>query len=361
MLTHWSYVILALTHRYDVAWNAKEREGIIELLGVWLYFISCSPHADMIQQHPLWHVSKIFTIKTTQVTCNWKIGTLHRARQIPVSDSPGLVKLPVVQVDLEKFFSKSYIFCIEKCKILEVGQVKIYGYVEARLLCCIITSWQKTLSTLLTLCVSNPSVNVGISGLPAQRPVMPNFDISFVVSLNELLNKQAMLMIWDAIVVMWCHCFVCCIMMTSQNGNTFHITGPLWGWPVDSPHKGQWRGALMFSLISVSTNGWANNRDAGDLRSHHAHYNITVMCNISKNESFKKSEECAKQAMQLWGMFTWDNWSKKIFNWKLASEPRFFFLTVFQWLSEENQCRVQCRCKAVQFITILPSALRWQQ
>ena len=32
--------------------------------------------------------------------------------------------------------------------------------------------------------------------------------------------------------------------------------------PVDSPHKGQWRGALMFCLICAWTNGWANNRDA---------------------------------------------------------------------------------------------------
>ena len=31
------------------------------------------------------------------------------------------------------------------------------------------------------------------------------------------------------------------------------------------PHKGQWHGALMFSLICAWTNGWANNRDAGDL------------------------------------------------------------------------------------------------
>ena len=28
--------------------------------------------------------------------------------------------------------------------------------------------------------------------------------------------------------------------------------------PVDSPHKGQWRRALMFSLICAWTNGWAN-------------------------------------------------------------------------------------------------------
>ena len=47
--------------------------------------------------------------------------------------------------------------------------------------------------------------------------------------------------------------------------------------PVKSPHKGQWRGALMFPLICAWINGWVNNRYAGDLRHHHAHYDITIM------------------------------------------------------------------------------------
>ena len=45
--------------------------------------------------------------------------------------------------------------------------------------------------------------------------------------------------------------------------------------PVNSPHKGQWRWALMFSLICVWINGWVNNREAGDLR--RTHYGVTVM------------------------------------------------------------------------------------
>ena len=51
----------------------------------------------------------------------------------------------------------------------------------------------------------------------------------------------------------------------------------IYGSPVDSPHKGQWRRALIFSLIWAWTNGWSNNRDASDLKRHRAHYNITVM------------------------------------------------------------------------------------
>ena len=62
-------------------------------------------------------------------------------------------------------------------------------------------------------------------------------------------------------------------IMTSSNGN----------WPLNSqvtgefPHKGQWRGVLMFSLICVCINSWVNNGEAGDLRCHHTHYDIIVM------------------------------------------------------------------------------------
>ena len=43
------------------------------------------------------------------------------------------------------------------------------------------------------------------------------------------------------------------------------------------PHKGQWRSALMFSLICVWINGWVNNHEAGDLRRYRAHYDVTAM------------------------------------------------------------------------------------
>ena len=47
--------------------------------------------------------------------------------------------------------------------------------------------------------------------------------------------------------------------------------------PVNFPHKGQWRGALMFSLIYAWINDWVNNREAGDLRRQHGHYDVIVM------------------------------------------------------------------------------------
>ena len=47
--------------------------------------------------------------------------------------------------------------------------------------------------------------------------------------------------------------------------------------PVNSPHKGQWRGALMCSFICAWIYSWVNNREAGDLRRHRAHYDVIVM------------------------------------------------------------------------------------
>ena len=46
--------------------------------------------------------------------------------------------------------------------------------------------------------------------------------------------------------------------------------------PGNSPHKGQWLGALMLSFICAWINGWVNNREVGDLRHHRAHYDVIV-------------------------------------------------------------------------------------
>ena len=46
---------------------------------------------------------------------------------------------------------------------------------------------------------------------------------------------------------------------------------------VNSPHKGLWRGSLMFSLICAWINDWVNNREACDLRRHRAHCDVIVM------------------------------------------------------------------------------------
>ena len=56
--------------------------------------------------------------------------------------------------------------------------------------------------------------------------------------------------------------------------------------PVNSPHKGQWGEALMFSFICAWLNGGVNNGEVGDLRRHRAHYDVIVMCCDVDNSHF---------------------------------------------------------------------------
>ena len=62
--------------------------------------------------------------------------------------------------------------------------------------------------------------------------------------------------------------------------------------PVNSPHKGQWRGALIFYLICVWINGWVNNREAGDLRRYRAHYDVSVTCNVFPQFQIANGGQC---------------------------------------------------------------------
>ena len=56
-----------------------------------------------------------------------------------------------------------------------------------------------------------------------------------------------------------------------------HLPGACLHDDVITPHKGHWRGALIFSLICPWINVWVNNREAADLRRHRTHYDATVM------------------------------------------------------------------------------------
>ena len=89
----------------------------------------------------------------------------------------------------------------------------------------------------------------------------------------------------------------CSVMITSSNWNVFHVTGHLCGeftgqrWIF--PHKGQWRGALMFSFICAWINGWVNNGESGDLRRHRDHYDVTVM--VSGRRHDRRRAHCEIQ------------------------------------------------------------------
>ena len=88
-------------------------------------------------------------------------------------------------------------------------------------------------------------------------------------------------------------------MMTSSNANIFRATGPLFHRSsVGSPHKDQWRGALMFSLIWAWINDWVNKREACDRRRHRAHYEVIVMALWRHHSWSVTPHECG--ALTLW-------------------------------------------------------------
>ena len=84
---------------------------------------------------------------------------------------------------------------------------------------------------------------------------------------------------------------------------------------VNSPHKGQWCGALMFSLNCTWINAWENNREVGDLRCHCAHYDVIVMW---KYTIYNKLWYCCYMVNFL------QNACKKHYNSPLGWEKEYF-------------------------------------
>ena len=59
------------------------------------------------------------------------------------------------------------------------------------------------------------------------------------------------------------------------------------------PAQSHWRRTLMFSLICSWMNDWVNNREAGDLKCHQAHYDVTVMDCDQLTKTFNyRDEQC---------------------------------------------------------------------
>ena len=79
--------------------------------------------------------------------------------------------------------------------------------------------------------------------------------------------------------------------------------------PVNSPHKGQWRGALMFSLICVWINDWVNNGEAGDMRRYRIHYDVTVMAVLCFNFCCDKTPYFYQCSVLLsFATWAWHSW-----------------------------------------------------
>ena len=69
--------------------------------------------------------------------------------------------------------------------------------------------------------------------------------------------------------------------------------------PVNCPHKGQWRGALVFTLICARINGLVNNREAGDLRRYRPHNDVIVMHSIEWYSALEMYHRVCRVAITL--------------------------------------------------------------
>ena len=100
----------------------------------------------------------------------------------------------------------------------------------------------------------------------------------WLIVIWSLWNK----LLWHDDVIKWKHC-----------PRNWPFVRGIHRSPVNFPHKGQWRGALMLSVIYAWINDWVNNREAGDLRRQHGHYYVIVM-----NFGIKYSNRHAKKLIQ---------------------------------------------------------------
>ena len=73
---------------------------------------------------------------------------------------------------------------------------------------------------------------------------------------------------------------------------------------VNSPHKGQWRGVLVFSLICAWIKGWVNNLEAGDLRRHRAHYDVTAIIEAFAHWYVDTSREKDVSSVNVWSIIS---------------------------------------------------------
>ena len=101
--------------------------------------------------------------------------------------------------------------------------------------------------------------------------------------------------------------------------------------PVNSPHKGQWRGALMFSLICVWKNAWVNNREAGDLRRYRSHYDVIVMDHSQK----QKGRHCLQRRLSLWPLPV-QPMTVNLSPWHLSISAMACLLSRSKWLYKQR-------------------------
>ena len=116
--------------------------------------------------------------------------------------------------------------------------------------------------------------------------------------------------------------------------------------PGDSPLKGQWRRALIFSLICVWINGWVNNREAGDLRRYRAHYDVIVMLKDMGNSALSH----------------YPNQYRLIVHWTLRNKLQGNFnqntkIPIHEYASEHIVCEMAAILSSGRWVNIIAAIL----
>ena len=148
--------------------------------------------------------------------------------------------------------------------------------------------------------------------------------------------------------------FVKWIMMTSSKWKHFPRCWPfvrgIHRSPVNSSHKGQWRGALMFSLIFAWMDGWVNNREDGDLRRPYVHYDVTVMIVGFVRLLFPHTLHTVCCGHQI-GLIYFIQYFQLVFLWNAFGRPTRVFHGRFTWYL--NGILEFCFCMVMTWFAVL--------
>ena len=136
--------------------------------------------------------------------------------------------------------------------------------------------------------------------------------------------------------------------------------------PVNSPHKGQWREALVFSSICAWINSWVNNREVGYLRCQHAHYDVTVMTLVMSNQypwclRYIHTEPACWLIRPSWpNDFSWclslnmvyscSDYYAMYTNWNVSEYVSKIYST---WELYKHQKRRYCMCIGTNYVTFV--------
>ena len=125
-------------------------------------------------------------------------------------------------------------------------------------------------------------------------------------------------------------------MKRSSNGNIFRVTGLCEGNPPVASGF-QWRGTLWCFFMCAWTKSKANGRDAGDLRHHRAHCDVTVLASkVTLNEmSLRVTSLAQKKTCSYMYDITWKQrwWTCQFLKFLRGWESGRGFIIVLQWES----------------------------